>query len=102
MSLVSLDLFKQHVRSDSFAGEDALLQHYLDAAETYLVRRTERSVHELLAMGGGTLPDDFVIAVLMLAAHWYDHREATSATVRTEVPYGVSAMITPFLALPKA
>lgn len=51
MSHTSLTLFKQHVRADDFADDDAYLQQCLDAAEQQVVTATNRTLDELLALG---------------------------------------------------
>lgn len=96
MSLVDLELFKQHVRADDFDTDDAKLRQYLDAAEQQVVMATNRTVDELTAMGGGTFPPMLVQAVLLLAAASYAQPEATAAAQYHEVPWGVSALIKPF------
>ena len=56
MSLVSLELFKKHVRADDFNTDDEQLQQYLDAAEQQVIMATNRTENELVEMGGGEFP----------------------------------------------
>lgn len=42
------------------------------------------------------VPEDLKVAVQMLVAHWYQHREAVASGSVTEVPMGVSALIAPY------
>ena len=45
-NVVSLELLKKHVNADDFTADDTLLQHYLDAAEKYVIRYTRRTREE--------------------------------------------------------
>lgn len=98
MSQVSLSLFKQHVRADDFAGDDAYLQHVLDTAEASVVSATGRGMAELCdAQGIMALPLQH--AVMMLAAHWYNQREGVSVAQMHDVPYAVEALVKPYVKL---
>lgn len=97
MATVSLELFKQHVRADDLTGEDAVLGHYLRAAEESVVAATQRTADELCEMGDGrNLPTPLVQAVLMLAAHWYNQRENVSAVQMHEVPDSLQSLVKPY------
>lgn len=80
--IVDLDLAKAQLNIVG-TDDDALLTHKIGAAEAWLAGYI-----------GGPLPDplpaDLVEAVLQLAAHWFENREATAygASVN-EVPFGV-------------
>ena len=39
MAVVSLALFKKHVRADDFADDDEYLEHLLDTAESAVITR---------------------------------------------------------------
>lgn len=95
MSQTSLTLFKQHVRADDFADDDAYLQQCLDAAEQQVVNATNRTMAELLAMGpdGQTLPAPLTQAVLLVGGSLYDHRENDAPTAYSEIPWGAAAII---------
>lgn len=99
MSLVSLELFKQHVRADDFADDDAYLRHLLEVAEEWVVRETNRSVEELKANNGGEFPLSLVQAVMMVAGHWYNQREGVSGVQMHEVPYSLKALVKPWTKL---
>ena len=96
MSLVSLELFKKHVRADDFNADDEQLQQYLDAAEQQVIMATNRTEDELVEMGGGVFPSMLVQAVLLVAAAWYATPENTAGVRYHEVPYGATALIKPF------
>ncbi len=93
MSVVSLELFKKHTRSDDFGDDDVLLQHYLDSAEESVVRQTHRTREELLEMGGGQMPQPLIQAVMLLAAHWYNQRESVSVAQMNAVPDSLQSLI---------
>ena len=95
-NVVSLELFKKHVRADDFADDDFYLQHLLDTAESHIVRMTNRSKEELTKMGGGEFPFDIKHAIMMLGAHWYNQRESISITQMYSVPDSLQALIKPF------
>jgi uncharacterized phiE125 gp8 family phage protein len=97
-----LALFKKHVRADDFADDDAYMQHLLDAAEVSVVRATNRTEGELIAIGNsGVMPAPIVQAIMMLAAHWYNQRESVSTTQMHQVPDSLSALIKPYRKLVK-
>lgn len=96
MSTMDLELLKMHVRADEFSDDDQYLQHLLDVAEGYVVNATNRTEEELVETGGGALPLMLQQAVLLVAGHWYNQREAVSTAQMQEVPYTVQALIKPF------
>lgn len=95
-----LDLLRQHVRADDLEGvDDALLRQYAAAALRMTEQQTARPLSEIAEMYGsaGKLPEDVVQAVLLLAGHWYNTREAVGAPGQAAaVPYGVSALLRPY------
>jgi len=96
MATVDLELLKKHVRADDFADDDEYLQHLLDAAEQYVCTATNRKEDELLEAGGGKFPAMLQQAVLLIAGHWYNQREAVSGVQMAEVPYTMQALIKPY------
>lgn len=44
----------------------------------------------------GGIPDDLVTAILLLAAHWYEHREAVATGPAQPLPIGVASLIAPY------
>lgn len=95
MATVDIALLKQHVRADDFSDDDVYLTHLLDAAEAYVCDATHRTLAELV-QEDGTLPPTLQQAVLLIAGHWYNQREAVSGVQMAEVPYTLQALIKPY------
>ena len=96
MAVVSLALFKIHVRADDFSDDDEYLQHLIDTAEVAVITATNRSEQELTDGNGGEFPAPLKHAVMMLAAHWYNQRESASTAQMYEVPDALQALIKPY------
>ena len=100
MATVSLALLKKHVYADDFVADDDYLTHLLNAAEAWVIAATNREAEDLMVAGpteGTTvLPAQLQQAVIMLAGHWYNQREAVSGVQMAEVPYSLPALIKPF------
>lgn len=96
MATVNIALLKQHVRADDFSDDDQYLQHLIDAAEQYVSSATNRTSDELVEIGGGKFPVMLQQAVLLIAGHWYNQREAVSGVQMAEVPYTLQALIKPY------
>ena len=92
---VKLELLKKHVRADDFADDDEYLQHLLTAAEEYVCTATNRTAEEL-QNEAGELPATLQQAVLLIAGHWYNQREAVSGVQMAEVPYTLQALVKPY------
>lgn len=102
MATTKLELLKKHVRADDFSDDDDYLLHLLSAAEEYVYTATNRTSAELLEMGGGdALPATLQQAVLLIAGHWYNQREAVSGVQMAEVPYTLQALVKPYRKLGK-
>ena len=96
MAVVSLALFKKHVRADDFADDDEYLEHLLEAAETAVITATNRSQEELEQMGGGEMPTPIKHAIMLIGAHWYNQRESVSSVQMHAVPDSLQALIKPY------
>ena len=96
MAVVSLALFKKHVRADDFADDDEYLTHLLEAAEVSVVTATNRTVQELTENNAGEFPAPLRHAVMVLAAHWYNQRESVSSVQMHEVPDTLQALVKPY------
>lgn len=96
MAIVSLALFKKHVRADDFADDDEYLAHLLEAAETAVITATNRTELELTEDELGKFPAPLVQATMMLAAHWYNQRESVSSVQMHEVPDSLQALVKPY------
>lgn len=96
MAVVSLALFKKHVRADDFADDDEYLEHLLEAAETAVITATNRSQEELEQMGGGEMPIPIKHAIMLIGAHWYNQRESVGSVQMHAVPDSLQALIRPY------
>lgn len=93
----SLALLKTHVRADDFDDDDTYLAHLLEVAETVVVKATRRSIGELTDMAAGQFPAELTHAALLLAGEWYATREAATAAELKPIPFGVEALIRPYI-----
>jgi len=96
MAVVSLALFKKHVRADDFADDDEYLAHLLEAAEVTVITATNRTEPELSDGNFGEFPAPLTQAIMMLAAHWYNQRESVSSVQMHEVPDALQALVKPY------
>ena len=96
MAVVSLALFKKHVRADDFADDDEYLAHLLEAAEVTVITATNRTEQELTDGNAGKFPVPLTQAVMMLAAHWYNQRESVSSVQMHEVPDALQSLVKPY------
>ncbi len=96
MAVVSLALFKKHVRADDFADDDEYLAHLLEVAEVAVITATNRTEQELTDDNTGEFPAPLKHAVMMLAAHWYNQRESVSSVQMHEVPDALQALVKPY------
>lgn len=86
---VSLSLMKSHINVTG-STDDVLIDHYVDAAEAMITAQ--------LGEGADTIPVVTMDqAVMMLAAHWYENREAVVVGLSTAfLPMGVAEIIREF------
>jgi len=102
--MLDLSLIKVHLRlDDDHAGEDTLLQAYGHAAWKLAQNKTGRLFIEATELPEGAaenalvLDDDVRLAMLLLVAHWYEHREAVSdAAGMKALPLAVDALLGPY------
>lgn len=101
--MLDLSLIKVHLRlDDDHTGEDILLQAYGNAAWKLAQNKTGRlfvdadELPEGAAENALLLDDDVRLAMLLLVAHWYEHREAASEVAGMKVlPLAVDALLGP-------
>lgn len=96
MAVVSLALFKKHVRADDFIDDDEYLEHLLVTAEETIITSTNRTGQELINGNAGDFPVPLRHAVMMLAAHWYNQRESVSSVQMHQVPDALQALVKPY------
>ena len=97
MTVISLSFFKAHLGTDDLldatalgnlaSGTDELLRHYLEAAEA----RVSGMIGLPLSDFEPNIPADIKQAILQVAAHLYQNREAALIGVNVyDLPYGVA------------
>lgn len=84
--LVSLQKFCEYARIDA-QGDDDTITALLSAAEMTLADKTGK-----LPPAAGD--DLYCLAVMMLAAHWYDNRTPTETKTVYEIPHTMQMLIT--------
>lgn len=91
MALTAADL---RAHSNLTEGDDdALLSRFIVAAKARIEASLGFKIDDVTEFPSGT-PDDLTLAVLMLAAHYYENREATVVGVTAQVmPLGVTGVI---------
>jgi len=89
---LALSDLKEHCRVTG-SLDDALLTRLLSAATKHVERLLGFALDNEDELPAGA-PADLENAVLMLAAHWYENREATLVGVSAqELPAGVAAVV---------
>lgn len=83
-TIVPIDRFCQYARIDA-QGDEALIASLLSAAEMAIVDKTGK-----MAPSDGD--DLYQVAIMMLAAHWYDNRTPTGAETR-QIPYTMDMLL---------
>ena len=81
-----------------FTLEDTLLTLYGCAAENALLNACRRTVEDLIDEFGA-VPDDLVVAGLLLAAHLYEHHGPTENVTLSAVPYSLDMFWKPYAIL---
>jgi uncharacterized phage protein (predicted DNA packaging) len=91
MSVITLEEQKRHMNVD-FDDDDALITANIDAAESYITALIGESLADMASVPGALRQ-----ATRMLAAHFYENREAASFDGRAaELPFGFMDLVTPF------
>lgn len=86
MPVTPLTLLKSQLNID-YTHDDALLAHKLAAAEEWIARQIGTDFPD-------PAPATLTEAALMLAAHWYEQREAVAfGEAGRAVPYGVGELV---------
>ena len=99
MEALTLEMLKAHCRADDYDSDDAYLLQLGEAAEAMVCTMVNRSRGEIIAIGGGEWPPMLKQAVMLLAGHWFNQREAVAGVQMHEVPNGVSALTKPYRVL---
>ncbi|MBR9764140.1 MAG: phage gp6-like head-tail connector protein [Rhodobacteraceae bacterium] len=93
MSQLTIAQVKAFCDAADFSDDDELLADLKDAAEAHVKDHLRRDLDaEML----GVWPAPCLMAVKLLIAHWYLHREAVSEKAGQEVPLGVTRLLAPY------
>lgn len=97
MAIVTLEQIRAQLNftADIGSADDALLTAKIEAAQAHVERMLGYAIEDRF---GGTdqppVPADLAEAVLQLAAHWYEVREAVNVgNIVNEVPFGVREIV---------
>jgi hypothetical protein len=100
MKLLLLSLNYIHLHSRICGDcEDEILLLYAKGAENNLLRILDRTYDELVSMGGGTFPEELMIAGLMLVDVLYSHRSPQEQVNLSDVGYSFDFYTKPFMKL---
>lgn len=88
MAVVPIILAKKHLNIDH-SDDDELIEHYLDVAHEWIVDFIGKPFPD-------PIPATLKQAVMQLAAHFYENREAVLVGISaSEIPFGVLDLIRP-------
>jgi hypothetical protein len=88
---LSAQILREHM--NNVPETDEFLARLLNAAIAHFKRELGFAIDDAVQYPEGT-PEDIEHGVLMLAAHWYENREATLVGVAAQpVPFGVVDVI---------
>lgn len=90
---ITLELFKQHTRTDDTDWDDAKLEQSLKSAKRFVLRATHRTEEELREMEGGEFPPPLTEAILLIGGLFYEQRQEGSAVQLHQLPFGAAAAI---------
>lgn len=103
--MLDLSLIKQHCKIEpDITDEDELLLIYAGAAGRYVENYTGRKLYKTNTDPGlETYPDHLLLdddirtAMLLLIAHWYEHRETVQVDGKTPhtLPLAVDSLLQP-------
>lgn len=89
---LSVEHLKEHSNVTGDA-DDVLLARLLGAAKAHTARQLGFAIDDGDAFPDGT-PEDVEQAILMLAAHWFENREASIVGLSIQaVPFGYAEII---------
>lgn len=93
MSIVSIQEQKAHMNVD-FDDDDDLIAAKIDASESHIAALIGLNLVDMTPFPGALRE-----AIQMLAAHFYENREATTVDGRAnEMPFGFMTLVTPYRA----
>ena len=97
MLFLTLEYIKEHSRICTNC-EDNLLELYANAAEKHILHDCNRSYEDIIETYG-EVPEDLMLAGLMLVDTSYQYKSPISSTNLHAVPYTYDVMIKPYMVL---
>lgn len=97
LRIVTLKEIKENARVEG-NSEDKLLLRKGEAAEETILNLMERTLEDI-EDEFGLVPAPIKEAILMYATHLYENRGITNPTALYNVPYGIDAMLKPYIRL---
>uniref|UniRef100_UPI003BACB1BD head-tail connector protein n=1 Tax=Stappia sp. TaxID=1870903 RepID=UPI003BACB1BD len=89
---LTVDDLKAHMNITG-SGDDGVLTRFLAASQKHVERRLGFALDDATEFPDGT-PVDLDVAVLQLAADWYENREASiTGTIISAIPFGVREIV---------
>ncbi|MBN9470201.1 MAG: phage gp6-like head-tail connector protein [Bosea sp.] len=85
MDMITLDEFKAFVRI-GHDDEDVPAQAMVDAANSYVYGLVDPDEDY-------APPPEVKQATLMIAAHWFEHRETAMADILSDIPFNAGAIL---------
>lgn len=97
MKWLTLEYIKAHARI-THDIENELLTSYGEVAEEAILNLLNRTYEDLLATYG-EVPKAIVQASVLLAAQWYNDREAVASAPMSAIPYNFDFILKPYIVL---
>ena len=88
--VVSTDELKSHLGLDGIDVDNALLELYIKSSTEYAFVYLEKV---LTTENLDSVESCVKLAILMLASHYFNNREATTEIQNTQVQFGVHALL---------
>ena len=98
MKYLTIGYIKVHSRID-YDCENDLLEEYGCAAERMVLNILGRSVDDLKNANDGEIPNDVMVATLMLVENLIQHRVPAEQVSLSVVPYSLDLMLKPYIIL---
>ena len=96
--ILTLEQLKKQMNVDEyFHDDDKYILSLGEVAESAVESHIDCSIQHVTARNGGMCPVGLQQAMLMLAAHLYNQREAVSDKSQVEIPLGYTYLLAPYI-----